>query len=103
MENKITREDILNTLKTVEHPEIAVSLTDLGMILDVAVNDDTVKIAIALPMLNIPQAVANAILESIYKAIYKFRLKMQPVFFEMTPESRDNFFALARANWKGSI
>ncbi len=34
----ITREEILDRLKKVEHLEIAVSLVDLGMILDVAVD-----------------------------------------------------------------
>jgi len=103
MEKQVTREEVLNRLKSVEHPEIAVSIVDLGMILDVTVTDNTAKVAIALPMLNIPQVVANAILQSIYEPIRDLGLQMKPVFFEMTPEVRDNFFTTARANWKGSI
>ncbi len=103
MEQEITRKDILNILRDIEHPEISVSLVDLGMILDVAVDDHTVKVAVALPMLNIPQAVANAILNSLYEPIRELGLQMEPVFFEMTPEIREKFFITARANWKGSI
>jgi metal-sulfur cluster biosynthetic enzyme len=103
MDNQVTREKILERLKTVEHPEIAVSLVDLGMIIDVAVKDNIASVAIALPMLNIPQAVANAILQSIAPVIKEFGLTFRAAFFEMTPDVRDNFFTAARANWKGSI
>ncbi len=103
MEKQITREEILDQLKSVEHPEIAASLVDLGMILDVVVKQNTAKIAIALPMINIPQTVTNAILHSINGSIQKLGLEIKPEFFEMTPDVRDNFFTTARANWKGAI
>jgi metal-sulfur cluster biosynthetic enzyme len=103
MSENVTRETLLKRLETVEHPEIAVSLIDLGMIIDVAIEDSIAKIAIALPMLNIPQAVADAILQSIDPAVKELGLTMQPDFFEMAPDVRDKFFTAARANWKGSI
>lgn len=103
MEKQISREEILHRLKSVEHPEIAVSLIDLGMILDVAIEQNTVKIAIALPMINIPQAVTDAIVQSIYHPIRELGLEIKPEYFEMTPDVRDQFFTAARANWKGSI
>lgn len=99
----ITREKILDRLKTLEHPEISVSLIDLGMILDVAVDQDTARVAIALPMMNIPIAVRDAVLNSISGPIRELGLEMQVEYFEMPPEARDNFFAAARANWKGAI
>jgi len=99
----ITREEILERLKKVEHPEIAVSLVDLGMILDVAVDKYIAKVAIALPMMNIPFAVRDAIENTISKSLQDMGLEIQADYFEMTPEVRDNFFITARANWKGSI
>lgn len=99
----ITREEILDRLKKVEHPEIAVSLVDLGMILDVAVDQNTARVAIALPMMNIPIAVRDAVLNSISGPIRELGFDMQVEYFEMPPEVRDNFIAAARANWKGSI
>ncbi len=99
----MTQEQVLEKLKMVEHPEIAVSLVDLGMIFDVAVNGNTAKLAIAFPMTNIPQAVVDAIVNVAEAALKDMGLEMQTEFFEMTPEARENFFTLARANWKGSI
>lgn len=99
----MTREEVLEKLKTVEHPEIAVSLVDLGMILDVAVQGNTAKLALAFPMANIPQAVVDAVVNTAAAAIGKLGLEMQTDFFEMTPEAREKFFTQARANWKGSI
>ena len=99
----MTREDVLEKLKTVEHPEIAVSLVDLGMIIDVAVEGNTAKLALAFPMANIPQVVMDAVVNSASSTIKELGLEMQTEFFEMTMEARENFFTQARANWKGSI
>ncbi len=99
----MNREQVLEKLKTVEHPEIAVSLVDLGMIFDVALEGNTAKLALAFPMANIPQAVVDAIVSEAAGALKEFGLEIKTEFFEMTPEARENFFTLARANWKGSI
>jgi metal-sulfur cluster biosynthetic enzyme len=103
MPDNITREDVLNAIEKVEHPEIAATLTELGMILDVAVNGNVANVAMALPMMGIPEAVRNALVFSIQKPVEELGLQMQVQFFEMTPEVRDNFFAISQARWKGSI
>ena len=101
---KVTTEDILKAIGHVEHPEIASTLIELGMILDVVVVENKMtRVALALPMLGIPEAVRNIIVESIRKPIENLGLKMQVEFFEMTTEVREHFFALSRANWKGQI
>ena len=103
MNKAVTREEVFERLKTVEHPEIALSLVDLGMVLDVAVRENKVKVAIALPMLNIPKAVSDAVVNSISAPLQEMGLEMQAEYFEMTPDVRDNFFAAAQSNWKGAI
>lgn len=103
MSKPVTREDILDRLKSVEHPEIAVSLIDLGMILDVAVDQNTARVAIALPMMNIPIVVRDAILNNISEQIRELGLEIQAEYFEMPAEAREKFFSAARANWKGTI
>ena len=103
MAENITREDVLKAIEKIEHPEIAATLMELGMILDVAVNGAEANVAMALPMLGIPEAVRNALVFSIQKPIENLGLQMQVQFFEMTPEVRDNFFAISQARWKGSI
>lgn len=99
----VTREEVLKAIEKIEHPEIAATLMDLGMILDVAVSGNVATVAMALPMLGIPEVVRNALVASIQAPIEALGLQMQVQFFEMTPEVRDRFFATARANWKGSI
>ncbi len=103
MDKTVTREDVLKVIEQVEHPEIAATLMDLGMILDVAVNGDQVNVAMALPLLGIPDAVRAALVDSIRKPIEDLGLNLYVDFFEMTPEARDRFFAISKANWKGSI
>ena len=99
----MTRKDVWERLKTVEHPEIAASLIDLGMILDVTVDGNTAKLALAFPMNNIPQAVVDAVVNSISEAVKDLGLEIKTELFEMSPEARENFLAQARANWKGPI
>lgn len=97
------REHILNALETVRHPEIAASLPELGMILDVAVEDQTVRVAVALPNFNIPQSVRLAIEKRIRAAIQKHHMEPEFHYFEMTEEARSVFFAQAKAKWKGAV
>ena len=99
----VSRDELMAALAPVEHPEIAVTLLDLGMIFDAAVQGETANIAMALPMLGIPDAVRNALVESIRKPVEALGLKLNVQFFEMAPDVRDRFFELSRANWKGSI
>jgi len=99
----MTRETILCVLDKVEHPEIAASLVELGMVLDVALEGKTVRIALSLPRPDIPVSVLNAISGLIKKALDGQRLDIQVEYFDMMPDGRERFFALAKANWKGSL
>ena len=99
----VSRDELMAAIAPVEHPEIAVTLVDLGMIFDAAVQGDTANIAMALPMLGIPVVVRDALVGSIRKPIEELGLKLNVQFFEMAPDVRDRFFELSRANWKGSI
>jgi len=100
MVNKqVSRENIFEYLSTIQHPEIGVSLLQLGMILDVAVEERLTRIAIALPTLNIPSAVKSAIEKSISNTLQKNGLHAQIEYFLMLPEVRANFLKLAKENW----
>ncbi len=99
----ITQEDIRHILEQIQHPEIAASLTDLGMILDHAIDGERVNVALALPAAKIPQAVEDAIIQSISKPLAEEGFKTNIQFFDMSEDGRRKFFALAKANWKGAI
>ena len=103
MKNIITNEELFKAIKNIEHPEISKTLPELGMILDVSVNKNIANVAMAIPKFDIPDAVKQALKESIKYSVENLGLKLNVDFFEMLPENREKFLALARANWKGSI
>lgn len=99
----MTREEVYQAIEKVEHPEIAATLVELGMILDVSVQGQTAAVAMALPTLGIPEMVRVALTESLRQPIEQLGLTMEVEFFEMTDQAKNNFFQLAQARWKGSI
>ncbi len=99
----MTREEILAELEKVEHPEIAASLVELGMIQDIAVEGDTVRVAMALPTLGIPEIVRNMLVQSVQQVLESLNYRMEVEFFEMTEVAKQRFFVIAQARWKGSI
>lgn len=103
MEKSYTQDEIMAVINKIEHPEIAKTLTELGMIIDAAISGNSVNVAMALPMMGIPDIVRNALVESIRQPLAERGLGLNVQFFEMTPEVRENFFRLSQANWKGSI
>ncbi len=99
----MTREEVYQAIEKVEHPEIAATLVELGMILDISVQGQTATVAMALPTLGIPEMVQVALSDSLRQPIENLGLKMEVEFFEMTDQAKNNFFQVAQARWKGSI
>lgn len=97
------KEDVLKILNQIEHPEIAVNLVELGMMADLAVEEKVIKVALALPVSNVPAQVLQAIEQSISRAVYKNGLTADFHYFDMQPEEREKIFSMARAKWKGRI
>lgn len=102
MEEKITKEEIEKLIKNVEHPEIAATLDELGMIGEVEFDENTHEgqFVLVLPMLNIPVQIRDMILNSIGEAVGNKASKLKASLAEMTEEQRQKFFALSRAKWK---
>lgn len=99
----MTREDVYKAIEQVEHPEIAATLIDLGMILDVTVVENVARLAMALPTPGIPEVVRSALVQSIRSPIEGLGLRMEVEFFEMNDESKNKFLSMAQSGWKGSI
>jgi len=57
METKISRDQVINALKTVYDPEIPVDIWELGLIYDIAIDDENnIKIKMTLTTPNCPAA-----------------------------------------------
>ena len=96
-----TQEEIESTIAKVEHPEIAMSLVDLGMIKDVKVDGDDVTFTLMVPFLGIPEVIRNYMINSVAKAVEDAGARVTEVNVEaMTDEAREAFFNKERANWK---
>ena len=96
------KEEIEKIIRNVEHPEIACTLGELGMIGEVELDETTNegKFNLILPMLNIPVQIRNMILNSIGEALGDKVNRMRVALVEMNDEQRERFFALSKANWK---
>jgi metal-sulfur cluster biosynthetic enzyme len=103
MEEKTTLETVKRAIHEVEHPEIAASLHDLGMVDEITFDETEGKVSLTLllPTLGIPEQVRNYILSSIARALQPLSVKdLQYQVAEMEEEAKRNFFARAQANWK---
>ncbi len=102
MDEIITKEEVEEIIRNVEHPEIACTLGELGMIgnLEFDATAREGKFTLVLPMLNIPVQIRNMILNSIGTALGSKVTKMRVSLAEMNDVQREKFFALSKANWK---
>ncbi len=104
MIEKVTENSINEAIQQVEHPAIASSLVDLGMIRDVVYNneDNTVSLTLVLPVLTIPQNVRDYMVNSLHQALKSVDVELTGVnLVQMTEEERQVFLALEQQNWRG--
>lgn len=98
-----TEKNIQELLSAVEHPEIARTLQELGMLRDIKLEGDTVALTVVLPFLGIPEVVRNMIVESIREVTDNAHLKLSITFAEMSDNERQHFMQLSRMHWKGTV
>ena len=100
MNESVTENSIHLAIQQVEHPAIASSLVDLGMIRDIVYNseDKTVSLTLVLPVLNIPQNVRDYMVNSLHQALKSVDVELTEVnLAQMTEEERHFFFRIRTA------
>ncbi len=96
-----TKEQIVEAINKVEHPEIAMSLVNLGMVRNVSVENEDVSFTLIVPMLGIPEAVRDFMIGSLTEAVEKAGGKVKKVEVEaMNDEERQAFFSKEQSHWK---
>jgi metal-sulfur cluster biosynthetic enzyme len=98
------KDAILEAINRVEHPEIAMSLLDLGMVRDIEYNpqDNGVVLTLVVPFFGIPQAVRDYMVNSLSKAIKDAGGELNNVnLAQMIEEERQAFFQKEHARWRG--
>lgn len=94
---------ILDTLKQVEHPSIAASLLDLGMVRDIEINEaGKVDLTLVIPFPSIPDNIRDYMINSLAQAAKTVGGEVVSVKLEvMNDEERQTFLAVEQANWRG--
>ena len=103
MASSISDQEIRRVLAEVNHPEIASTLVDLGMLKDIVVEGKKVSLTLALPLMGIPAQVKDSLLNSIGQALANLdtSLESEINLTEMNPEERANFLSMEQEGWIG--
>jgi len=95
-------EQIAAAIKSVEHPAIALSLVDLGIVRDFQIHEKEVTIILALPFAAVPQMIRDVMINGLKKEVSAVGGTIKDVSIEiMTDEERQDFMQKEQANWKG--
>ncbi len=100
----ITNDVIMEAVATVEHPEISMSLVDLGMVRDVDYDPkrNAARATLVIPFMGIPEVIRNILLQSLYDAMKSTGVDVVEFdIAEMSPEERQAFFVKEHSHWRG--
>ena len=102
MTQKTTRKSVMQLVSQIEHPEIARSLVQLGMIHSAEYNAETKEVTVTLlfPVAEVPESVRNYIISSIYQALHAQGLGLKVFLGIMDDRTRQKFMMQSQAYWK---
>lgn len=95
----MTKTEVINVLSKVEHPAIRYSLIKLGIVTEVELTGNNVKVVFAFPFPNIP--IADFLIQSVAKPIKHLGLEFEYTTRVMNDEERNLFLQLETEAWKG--
>jgi len=101
MAKNISEEDVHQAIGQVMHPEISRTLVELGMVKDIALEDDKVTLTLVLPFLGIPASIKDYLVDSLRQAVMKLGTKVEIRIAEMNEGERLAFLAMEQEGWKG--
>ena len=91
--------DVADVITKIEHPAISFSLTDLGMVTDIDLEDNTVLVVFVFPFPDIP--IADALISSIEDPIREMGLDFKYSIRTMDAEEKASFMKMEQEGWKG--
>ncbi len=97
--DEILKEQIEDTIASVMHPAIDLSLTTLGIVKDIKIVDNKVNVTFAFPFPNIP--IADQLINSIKTPVTNLGAEFSYQVVVMTEEERQRFLELEASAWKG--
>ena len=102
MTQAITQDDVVQAISQIEHPEIARTLVQLGMIQEVQYNSEEKEtiLTLAFPVANVPESVRNYIVNDIYQALQANGVGLKVYLSVMDDQARAKFMGQSQAYWK---
>ncbi len=91
--------EIVKTIESIQHPAIATSLTNLGILQDIDFEGDTIKATFVWPFANIP--IKEQLINSVKTPLKNMGLKFEYNERIMTEDERNRFLELEKKYWKG--
>ena len=92
---------IIEAVESVQHPAINASLTTLGILQDIDIENGKLKGTLVWPFDLVPPQIKQFIVNSIQNAVNPFNLDFEYNERLMSDEEREKFLSLEKANWKG--
>ena len=90
---------VIRIIESIQHPAIATSLVNLGILQDIDFEGDTVKATFVWPFANIP--IKEQIINSVKTSLEKEGLKLQYTQRIMDEKEKENFLHLEKKYWRG--
>ena len=92
------KEEVMNILNKVMHPEIDASLVELGMIKEVNVKENKVTVTMAFPFPGVP--IKGMLIESVKKPLEDAGLNVEIKDTVMDQGELEKFFRMEQEKWK---
>ncbi|MEA1986454.1 MAG: metal-sulfur cluster biosynthetic enzyme [Candidatus Marinimicrobia bacterium] len=86
-------------IEGVKHPAIDHTLYDLGIVKSYNIEENSAKIVMALPALNIP--IIDTLIQSLKQPLSELNYETDIEKVVMTQEDVQKFFAMEQSAWKG--
>ncbi|GAX88252.1 conserved hypothetical protein [Lebetimonas natsushimae] len=91
--------EIVKAIESIQHPAIATSLTNLGILQDIDIEGDTVKATFVWPFEGIP--IRDQIINSVKNAVGNMGLKLDYNERIMSEDEKQRFLELEKKYWRG--
>ncbi len=103
MSQEVSTERIAEIINRIEHPEIAATFHELGMLGNISNQEGRISVEIRVPFPNIPikDYLAGMVEAAIKKEFPDVTVSF--TFSVMSDEVRARFLGMARQRWKGEI
>ena len=77
----MNQQDLVNIINLIEHPEISLSLKELGVLSYLKIENSTITVIFALPDINIPNRkdIANSVKIMVESFGYKMKYDFRPM------------------------